>query len=131
MTGAPETGEETGPRHRWGDRIPDRTALTRHGDQPGTGEPIDPETGGIIDPSTGQILDPGTGQVIGQIRGSGDTAGSARRRDRPGDAGALRWGDRLDGRRHRRRRGPGPGRRLYHRELSGSRPQKIQMNQKG
>ena len=75
-TGEPVTGGETPGT---GEPVsPELGGTTDPGTgtwEPGTGQQIDPETGGIIDPSTGQILDPGTGQVIGQVPGSGDTAG--------------------------------------------------------
>ena len=80
ITGLPVTGGETTGPGPGGEEtvIPDPgTGIDPDAGvvEPGTGQQIDPETGGIIDPSTGQILDPGTGQVIGQVPGSGDTAG--------------------------------------------------------
>ena len=79
ITGEPVTGGETAdPGTGGGTTDPGSGEVVDPGAgtwEPGTGQQIDPETGGIIDPSTGQILDPGTGQVIGQVPGSGDTAG--------------------------------------------------------
>ena len=79
ITGEPVTGGETAdPGTGGGTTGPGSGEVVDPGAgtwEPGTGQQIDPETGGIIDPSTGQILDPGTGQVIGQVPGSGDTAG--------------------------------------------------------